>query len=343
MASVLHGCARTTPRVRAELQASQASTRALAARYGLNPKTVAKWRKRDSVEDAPMGPKVRRSSVLSAEDEAKIAELRRSAMLPLDDLLGRLRESVPKLSRSALHRCLQREGISRLPRPEGVSKRGTFSETEIGYLHVDAAELRTAEGKVQLFLAVDRVTKLLHVELRDSVKMADGAAFMAGAVEAFPYAIHTVLTDNGAAFTHQPRYRAGATATHSPHVFDRVCRAHGVKHRLTKPYHPWTNGQAKEDGPHPQGGDREELPVRHEGRPRGAPQGLRRRAQPRQAPKVLAMAHPLPGDLRRLEEGPHPIQGRSAPPHPGTIHLARRRSRPKRGVGAKWPFGGVAH
>lgn len=49
MGSVLHGSARTTPRLRAELQASQESTRSLAARYGLNPKTVAKWRERTSV------------------------------------------------------------------------------------------------------------------------------------------------------------------------------------------------------------------------------------------------------------------------------------------------------
>ena len=245
MASVLHGCARTTPRVRSELQASKASTRTLATQYGLNPKTVAKWRKRDTVEDAPMGPKVRRSTVLNEAEEASVVEMRRASMLPLDDLLGRLRESIPKLSRSALHRCLQREGISRLPKPEGASKRGKFSEAEIGYLHVDAAELRTAEGKVHLFLAVDRVSKLLHVELRDAVKMADGAAFMAGAVEAFPYAIHTVLTDNGVCFTDQPRYRGGATASFRVHVFDRVCRANGIKHRLTKPYHPWTNGQAE--------------------------------------------------------------------------------------------------
>lgn len=46
MASVLHGSARTTPRPRAEFQASQESTRSLAARYGVNPKTVAKWRGR---------------------------------------------------------------------------------------------------------------------------------------------------------------------------------------------------------------------------------------------------------------------------------------------------------
>jgi hypothetical protein len=53
MAGVLHGSARTTPRIRAELQASQESSRALAAEYGLNPKTVAKWRTRTVTTDAP--------------------------------------------------------------------------------------------------------------------------------------------------------------------------------------------------------------------------------------------------------------------------------------------------
>jgi hypothetical protein len=54
MASVLHGSARTTPRVRAELQASKESARALAARYGLNAKTVRKWRRRTTTADEPI-------------------------------------------------------------------------------------------------------------------------------------------------------------------------------------------------------------------------------------------------------------------------------------------------
>ncbi|SCB08730.1 hypothetical protein GA0061102_1001252 [Rhizobium miluonense] len=56
MGSILHGSARTTPRLRAELQAPQESTRSLAARYGLNPKTVAKWRERTTTADGPLNP-----------------------------------------------------------------------------------------------------------------------------------------------------------------------------------------------------------------------------------------------------------------------------------------------
>jgi hypothetical protein len=101
--------------------------RALAARYQLNPKTVAKWRHRTTTADAPMGPRVRRSIVLSPLEEAAVVAFRRRTMLPLDDVLGRLREALPQLSRSALHRCLQRHDISRLPLgPERASRRGTL-------------------------------------------------------------------------------------------------------------------------------------------------------------------------------------------------------------------------
>ena len=133
MAEGRHGSARTTPRARAELQAAQAPTRALAARYGLNVKTVAKWRRRTTVTDAPMGPRRPRRTVLTEAEEAIVVEFRRRTLLPLDDVLGCLRGSIPTLTRSALHRCLVRHGISRLPaREEQASRRGRFAATAIG-------------------------------------------------------------------------------------------------------------------------------------------------------------------------------------------------------------------
>src|ERR671915_227559 len=246
MAAGLHGSARTTPRVRAELQRSEEGTRALAARYGLNPKTVAKWRARAGTADAPMGPRQPRSTVLTGAEEAIVVEFRRRTLLPLDDVLGCLREAIPTLTRSALHRCLQRHGISRLPRDaEKASKRKRFAETGIGYVHVDVCELRLAEGKLFLFLAIDRVSKFVHVAFLDANTKANGAAFLREVVEASPYRIHTVLTDNGMAFADLPKYRDGPTARWMDHIFDRVCRENAIEHRLTKPYHPWTNGQAE--------------------------------------------------------------------------------------------------
>jgi transposase InsO family protein len=249
MAPGLHGSARTTPRVRAELQRAQATTRALATRYGLNPKTVAKWRGRTTTADRPMGPSRPHSSVLTEAEEAIVVEFRRRTLLPLDDVLGCLREAIPKLTRSALHRCLVRHGISRLPHdPEKASKRGRFAETKIGYVHIDVCELRLSEGRLFLFLAIDRVSKFAHVAFLGANTKLNGAAFLRQVVAAFPYRLHTVLTDNGMAFADLPKDRGrhpGIEAIFGGHVFDRVCREHGIEHRLTKPYHPWTNGQAE--------------------------------------------------------------------------------------------------
>jgi transposase-like protein len=247
MGAVLHGSARTTPRVRAELQASKEATRVLATRYGLNPKTVDKWRGRTTTVDRPMGPTQPRSTVLTQAEEAIIVEFRRRTLLPLDDVLGCLRETIPKLTRSALHRCLVRHGISRLPENEECgSKRGSFAETTIGYVHIDHCELRLADGKLHMFLAIDRVSKFTYVAFFDAATKMNGAAFLREVVAAFPYAIHTVLTDNGMAFADLPKNRTGPTRTWlGDHIFDRVCAEHGITHKLTKPYHPWTNGQAE--------------------------------------------------------------------------------------------------
>ena len=167
-----------------------------------------------------------------------------------------MRDSIPKLTRSSLHRCLERHGISRLPEnPDKASKRGKFAQTAIGYVHIAAAnpaefrdisELRLAGGKLNMFLAIDRVSKFTYVEFRDDAGKMNGAEFLRGVVAAFPYAIHTVLTDNGMAFADLPNNRNGPTRRSlGAHIFDRVCAEHGIEHKLTKPYHPWTNGQAE--------------------------------------------------------------------------------------------------
>lgn len=156
MGQVLHGSARTTEAVRRAIQDSQESIARLAERYGLNPKTVTKWKKRNYVSDAPMGPKQPRSTVLSTEEEAIIVAFRKHTLLPLDDCLYALQSTIPHLTRSSLHRCLQRHDISRLPEVESDKPaRKKFRKYPMGYFHIDIAEVATEEGKLQLFVAID--------------------------------------------------------------------------------------------------------------------------------------------------------------------------------------------
>lgn len=193
-----------------------------------------------------MGPKSPKSTVLTPAEEAIVVAFRQKTLLPLDDVLGCLRDTIPNLSRSALHRCLQRHGISRLPIEETKAQRKRFKTYEIGYVHIDSCELRHADGKLIMFLAIDRVSKFTYVEFHDKAGKMAGSAFLRTVVEVFPYKIHTVLTDNGMAFADLPKYRDGPTGG-SPggHIFGRVCADNDIEHRLTKPYHPWTNGQAE--------------------------------------------------------------------------------------------------
>jgi Integrase core domain len=203
-----------------------------------------KWRRRQSVEDMPMGPQGARSTVLSAEQEALCVAFRKHTLLPLDDCLYALQASIPHLARSSLHRLFQRHDISRLPGVEGEKARKKFKAYPIGYFHIDIAELRTEEGKLYMFVAIDRASKFAFLELHERATRSNASEFLRRLIKVVPYKVRTVLTDNGVQFSYMPQHRDGPTAQYSVHMFDRVCRENGIEHRLTRPNHPWTNGQS---------------------------------------------------------------------------------------------------
>jgi transposase InsO family protein len=241
MGQLLHGSARTTAAVRRTIQHRQESIAKLAKRYDVNTKTVAKWKKRSSVHDTPMGPKPCHSTILTLAEEALIVAFRRHTLLPLDDCLYALHATLPHLTRSALHRCLQRHGISRLPDMAGEKPaKKKFKVYPIGYVHIDIAEVRTEEGQLSLFVAIDRAGKFAYAELHAEANKMVAAQFLRNLIAAIPYKIHTVLTDNGIQFTNRKR-----DIYAFQHIFDRICHEHGIDHRLTKTNHPWTNGQVE--------------------------------------------------------------------------------------------------
>ena len=128
---------------------------------------------------------------------------------------------------------------------KGDKPKKKFKAYPIGYFHIDIAEVRTEEGKLQLFVAIDRTSKYACVQLVERVNTKTASAFLDTVVEAVPYHVHTVLTDNGIQFADLPKNRKGPPAMYRGHPFDRACQRHGIEHRLTKPNHPWTNGQVE--------------------------------------------------------------------------------------------------
>jgi hypothetical protein len=205
MGQIRHGSARTAA-VRRAIQQSQESIAKLSERDHLHPKTVAKWKRRTQVHDAPMGPKPPRSTILTLEEEALIVAFRKHTLLPLDDCLSALQAMLPHLTRSTRHRCLQRHGISCLPDMAGEKPaKKPFKSYPIGYFHSAIAEVRTEEGKLYLFVAIDHVAKFAYAELHEEANKAVAAQFLRHLIAAIPYKIHTVLTDHGLQFINRKR------------------------------------------------------------------------------------------------------------------------------------------
>jgi transposase InsO family protein len=260
MGNLQHANARTTPRVRKEIQDSKESITALAARLSLNPKTVTKWRDAGTVQDGKSGP-IDPKCTLTDAQQAIVCEARRTSRLSLDDLYIAFKGCMPLMSRSGLHRCLQRHGLSRLPKDEGPSgnAKKAFKDYPPGFMHIDISQVLLPANKptdaikrvnkYYLFVAIDRATKYVYVEVYDDMTQAKAAQFLENLITDYPIKITKILTDNGAQFTYkllaehlQPKDKAGKPKVHG---FDALCAKHGIEHRLTQFRHPWTNGQVE--------------------------------------------------------------------------------------------------
>jgi transposase-like protein len=241
----LHANAATTPKTRAYIQRSKKSVLALVAELGVSETTVRRWRGRTTVEDRSHRPK-KLATNLTAEEETLVCELRTSLQLPLDDIVEVMQRCIrPTLSRSAIHRCLQRHGISRKAKPD-KPKSGTFEQATVGFIHIDLKHLPALERrKTYAFVAIDRATRYVYVEIHPRRDANTSAGFLKRFLDHFPHPVHTILTDNGSEFTdrfavdmkNKPHDRPSGK-----HPFDLICAKRKIDHRLTRPYRPQTNG-----------------------------------------------------------------------------------------------------
>ena len=184
--------------------------------------------------------------MLSVEDEAIIVAFRRYTLLPLDDCLYALQATLPHLTRSSLHRCLQRHGISRLPEVKGDKPdKRKFKTYPIGHFHVDIAEVRTEEGKVYLFVAIDRTSKFAFVELHEKATMRGATDFLQALIKAVPYKSIPCLPTT--AFSSLTWRRIVRSPPQCGAVIRLIALASSTASStdLTKPNHPWTNGQVE--------------------------------------------------------------------------------------------------
>jgi transposase InsO family protein len=248
----LHANATTTPRIRRYIQQSSKTDKGLAKELGISLDTVRRWRKRSEVHDHSHTPH-RLPTTLNEAQEAVVIELRRSLLLPLDDLLVVTREFIhPEASRSALDRLLRRHGVSRLAdlipkEDETQAKPKTFKSYEPGFVHVDIKYLPQMPDETSrryLFVAIDRASRWVYLELRKSKSAQAAKGFLERLVAKAPFKIHKMLTDNDKAFT--DRFStAGERKPTGNHLFDKACLKHNIEHRLIPPRHPQTNGMVE--------------------------------------------------------------------------------------------------
>jgi len=207
---------------------------------------VLSWKHAGRVMDKKSGPKNPRSSVLPQEQEQVICEFRRRTTVSLDDVFISLSAQIPALTRSNVHRCLKRHGLNRLPVEDenGKRKKQKCKNDAIGFVPIDSTEIRLASQKFYLFVGIDRVCKYAYIELHERMTQARARDFQKNLVTDCPFTIHTILTDNGAQFTYA-LLAEHVRPKNKVHMFDETCAAHGIKHKLRKCRHPWTNGQVE--------------------------------------------------------------------------------------------------
>ena len=249
--SQIHPLARTTPRVRAEIKASSASINQLAECYNISRSTARKWKQREEVQDRSHRAH-HLQTTLTPTQEIVVVELRRTLLLPLDDLLVITREFInPATSRSGLDRCLRRHGVANLkalqaPVDSDSAPKKTFKDYAPGFLHIDIKylpQMPDESARRYLFVAIDRATRWVWFRIYSDQSEVSSTDFLRRLKQVAPMKIQTILTDNGSQFT--DRFTSKNKQASGQHAFDKRCAEHGIEHRLAPPRHPQTNGMVE--------------------------------------------------------------------------------------------------
>jgi transposase InsO family protein len=127
-----------------------------------------------------------------------------------------------------------------------AKKKKTFKDYEPGYIHVDVKYLPKMpdEENRKYLLAIDRASRWVYLDIFPDKSAKSAETFLMDVVEAFPGKTTKLLTDNGKEFT--DRFcRSGMRPPTGSHIFDHVCDQNNIKHRLTKPRSPQTNGMVE--------------------------------------------------------------------------------------------------
>ena len=258
MTQALHSQARTTHLIRDEIRTSSLSQAALARLYNVTRQTIRKWQDRTSAVDGSHCP-ITLHTTLTPDQELIVVELRKTLLLPTDDLLAVTREFInPAVSRAGLGRCLRRHNVSDLrnlmaeKEAEEPAVKKTFKDYVPGFLHMDIKylpQMPDETARRYLFVAIDRATRWVYMEIYADQTDSSSVDFLSKVRAACPVKIIKLLTDNGSQFTDRftskKKDEEGKRIPSGKHVFDVFCKKSDIEHRLIPPRHPQTNGMVE--------------------------------------------------------------------------------------------------
>ena len=197
MGQVLHGRATTTEAVRRALQLRRESVRAAARRYGVSPTTVQKWRKRRTVADERMADGTQAGPLDGALDRggsrgrrAFRRHTRRcrstTASTPSSPPSRTSRDHRSTAAASGATASLACPTLTATSPDGDKPERSRFKAYPIGYFHIDIAEVHTEEGRLHLFVAVDRTSKFAFAQLHERATRRIAADFLRALAAAVP-------------------------------------------------------------------------------------------------------------------------------------------------------------
>ena len=244
MAQFYHSNATTNVHIRSEIHKSIFCNSALSEQYNVSERTIFKWKHRDHLEDKSSRPDTIDYSLTETE-KYLIKSIRESTWLPIDAVWEMLLQHNATASYSSVYRTLVGFGINKIPE-ERKEKAKKFKEYEPGFLHVDVTYFPKLDGvKWYLFVAIDRATRLMYYNLYDAKTAENTEDFVNICIAFFPFNITHILTDNGLEFTNALlKSKKGKLCT-KPSKLDELCAKENIKHRLTLPHTPKTNGMVE--------------------------------------------------------------------------------------------------
>lgn len=177
----------------------------------------------------------------------RIRVIREAHRFCAEKIRMRLAKEGIMMSTRGIHKVLKREKLVRSKRRMSRGEIWRPKSTVPGELiEIDVALMKRFKGKwVYQFTAIDCCTRWRFLRLYSEQHTLNAVKFLEAVIEAAPFKVRGVKTDNGSIFTN--RYTGGykCIGPRRKHFFDRTCRRNGIIHYLIQPGKPAQNGKVE--------------------------------------------------------------------------------------------------